>query len=100
LANTPSTAASSKATQASPLFKASGPKPEAFLCFLLFPKQPKPLANEENFAFGANEFSIRYDDLGGTALTLEVIPEPSSAFLLGLFAGLATLQMRRRRRNA
>lgn len=53
----------------------------------------------EPFLIGANLFTIDYNDLGGTAISLVVVPEPGAAasFLggVGLLAGLS-----RRRRPA
>lgn len=53
--------------------------------------------NNSTFAFGANEFRIKYDDISGptSAVTLTAIPEPGTLTLLGGAVGL--LLMRRRR---
>jgi autotransporter-associated beta strand protein len=53
----------------------------------------------DSFLFGTNLFAINYNDLGGTAVSLVVVPEPGIAVsLLGGFGMLVGLQRIRRRR--
>jgi len=56
-------------------------------------------ADDSSTVLGLNTYMVDYNDpaLGGTAFTLTVIPEPTTATLIG---GLGVLGLLRRRRNA
>jgi fibronectin-binding autotransporter adhesin len=56
------------------------------------------LADDSTFTIGANTFRISYNGVSGsdTAVTLEVVPEPSSVALIGLGLTAALFRMRRR----
>ncbi len=54
----------------------------------------------EFFTIGANQYGIDYNDFGGTAVSLVVVPEPGiAASLLGGFGMLVGLQRIRRRND-
>ena len=62
----------------------------------LFTYNGNVLSDGETFAFGANNYTIDYDDGSAVTLTVAAIPEPASAALAGLALGWMFVARRRR----
>lgn len=56
-------------------------------------------SNNTVYQIGGNDYLFRYDDNGGTAITLTAVPEPGTLGLLGLALGGFFIRRLRRRRG-
>ena len=62
----------------------------------MFTYNGNELADGETFSFGANNYTIDYDNGGAVTLAVAAIPEPGAAALAGVALGWMLLIRRKR----